>query len=159
MAIVWQSGAEVPGATLRWRASPFEAPSSTPAPATLAWRSSNDSPMDTHKFESRYLSSLIGPYPERKDLYFERSRSTSSDNIAAPLILFQGSEDKIVPPSQSEMMFDALRAKGLPVAYLLFDGEQHGFRRAENITRSLEAELYFYSRIFKFETAEGSNPS
>jgi dipeptidyl aminopeptidase/acylaminoacyl peptidase len=113
---------------------------------------------DTHKFESRYLSSLIGPYPQRKDLYFARSPIHFVDRVAAPLILFQGSEDKIVPPNQSETMFDALRIKGLPVAYLLFDGEQHGFRRAENITRSLEAEYYFYSRIFKFETAELIEP-
>lgn len=113
---------------------------------------------DTHKFESRYLSSLIGPYPERRDLYFERSPLNFADKIACPLILFQGDEDRVVPPSQSSMMFEAVRAKGLPVAYLLFQGEQHGFRKAENIKRSLEAELYFYSKIFGFEPADSIEP-
>ncbi len=113
---------------------------------------------DTHKFESRYLYSLVGPYPERKDLYFERSPINFTQNLACPLILFQGDEDKVVPPSQSLMMFEAVRAKGLPVAYLVFKGEQHGFRKAENIKRSLEAELYFYSRIFGFDLAEPIEP-
>ncbi len=113
---------------------------------------------DTHKFESRYLYSMIGPYPQRKDLYIERSPINSIKNISAPLILFQGEEDKIVPPSQSQMMFEAVRGKELPVAYLLFKGEQHGFRKAENIKRSLEAELYFYSKIFGFELAEPVEP-
>ena len=113
---------------------------------------------DTHKFESRYLYSMVGPYPERKDLYIERSPINSINNISAPLILFQGDEDKIVPPSQSQMMFEAVRGKELPVAYLLFKGEQHGFRRAENIKRSFEAELYFYSKIFRFDLAEPIEP-
>jgi dipeptidyl aminopeptidase/acylaminoacyl peptidase len=112
----------------------------------------------THKFESRYLFSLIGPYPERKDLYQERSPMHSTQNLTCPLILFQGDEDRVVPPSQSLMMFEAARAAGVPVAYLLFQGEQHGFRRAENIKRALEAELYFYSRIFGFELAEPVEP-
>jgi dipeptidyl aminopeptidase/acylaminoacyl peptidase len=113
---------------------------------------------DTHKFESRYLYSLIGPYPERKDLFFERSPINYKKNLACPLILFQGDEDKVVPPSQSQMMFEAVRAKGLPVAFLLFKGEQHGFRKAENIKRSLEAELYFYSKIFGFELTDPIEP-
>jgi dipeptidyl aminopeptidase/acylaminoacyl peptidase len=113
---------------------------------------------DTHKFESRYLNSLVGPYPARKDLYLERSPINFIHQMTAPLIMFQGAEDKIVPPSQSEMMLDALKKKGLPVAYLLFPGEQHGFRRSENIRRSLEAELYFYSRIFGFTPAETIEP-
>ncbi len=113
---------------------------------------------DTHKFESRYLSSLIGPYPERKDLYFQRSPINFTANLSCPLILFQGDEDKIVPPSQSAMMFEAVRAKELPVAYLLFKGEQHGFRKAENIKRSLEAEYYFYSKIFGFDLADPIEP-
>jgi dipeptidyl aminopeptidase/acylaminoacyl peptidase len=113
---------------------------------------------DTHKFESRYLHSLIGPYPERKDLYFARSPINFTQNLSCPLILFQGDEDRIVPPSQSQMMFEAVRAKELPVAYLLFQGEQHGFRKAENIKRSLEAELYFYSKIFGFEAADPIEP-
>jgi dipeptidyl aminopeptidase/acylaminoacyl peptidase len=109
---------------------------------------------DTHKFESRYMYSLIGPYPARRDLYFERSPINYVGNISAPIILFQGDEDKIVPPSQSKLMFEAVRSKGLPVAYLLFQGEQHGFRKSENIKRSLEAELYFYGKIFGFEPAD-----
>ncbi len=113
---------------------------------------------DTHKFESRYLYSMIGPYPERKDLYIQRSPINSIQNISAPLILFQGDEDKIVPPSQSQMMFEAVRAREVPVAYLLFKGEQHGFRKSENIKRSLEAELYFYSKIFGFPLADPIEP-
>ena len=113
---------------------------------------------ETHKFESRYIVSLLGPYPERKDIYYERSPIHFTKNIACPLILFQGDEDKIVPPSQSELMFEAVRAKGLPTAYLLFKGEQHGFRKAENIRRSLEAELYFYSKIFDFMLADEIEP-
>lgn len=113
---------------------------------------------DTHKFESRYMDSLIGAYPERKDLYFNRSPINFIQNLSCPLIMFQGDEDKVVPPSQSQMMFEAMRDKELPVAYLLFAGEQHGFRKAENIKRSLEAELYFYSKIFGFELADNIEP-
>ncbi|MFQ6027927.1 MAG: prolyl oligopeptidase family serine peptidase, partial [Dehalococcoidia bacterium] len=113
---------------------------------------------DTHKFESRYLDRLIGPYPERRDLYLERSPIQHTQLLSCPLILFQGLEDKIVPPSQAEMMFDAVRRKGIPTAYLAFEGEQHGFRKAETIKRALEAELYFYSKIFKFELAEEVKP-
>jgi len=113
---------------------------------------------DTHKFESRYLNSLIGPYPQARDLYIARSPIYFASQMNCALILFQGSEDKIVPPNQSLQMFEAVRAKGLPVAYLEFEGEQHGFRRAENIKRSLEAELYFYSRIFGFRLAEAIEP-
>jgi dipeptidyl aminopeptidase/acylaminoacyl peptidase len=114
--------------------------------------------IDTHKFESRYSHSLIGPYPERKDLYFDRSPIHFIQNLSCPIILFQGDEDKVVPPSQSQMMFEAMRDKELPVAYLLFEGEQHGFRKAENIKRSLEAEFYFYSKIFGFEPADKIEP-
>lgn len=113
---------------------------------------------DTHKFESRYLDRLVGPYPERRDLYRERSPIHFTDRLSCPVILFQGLEDKIVPPNQAEMMVAALREKGLPVAYLAFEGEQHGFRRAENIKRCLDAELYFYSRIFGFDLAEPVEP-
>jgi len=113
---------------------------------------------DTHKFESRYLDRLIGPYPERRDLYKERSPIHFVDRISCPMILFQGLEDKVVPPNQAELMFKALREKGLPVAYVPFDGEQHGFRRAENIKRSLDAELYFYSKIFSFKVAGAVEP-
>lgn len=113
---------------------------------------------DTHKFESRYLSSLIGPRPEANARYRERSPIHALDQLACPLILFQGLDDPVVPPSQSQMLADAVRAKGLPVAYLAFEGEQHGFRRAESIIRSLEAELFFYGAVFGF-TPAGDIPS
>jgi dipeptidyl aminopeptidase/acylaminoacyl peptidase len=113
---------------------------------------------DTHKFESRYLDGLIGPYPERSDLYDERSPVKHTEQLSCPIIFFQGLEDKIVPPNQAEMMVDALRAKGLPVAYVAFEGEQHGFRRAENIKRALDGEFYFYSKIFGFEVADRIEP-
>ncbi len=109
---------------------------------------------DTHKFESRYLDGLIGAYPERKDLYIARSPIHFTERLSCPVIFFQGLEDKVVPPNQAEMMVEALKAKGLPVAYVAYEGEQHGFRRAENIKRTLDGEFYFYSRVFKFELAE-----
>jgi dipeptidyl aminopeptidase/acylaminoacyl peptidase len=113
---------------------------------------------DTHKFESRYSNSLLGPPAERERIYHERSPIHYIDRLSCPLILFQGDEDKIVPPNQAEMMFEGVRAKGLPVAYLLFRGEQHGFCGAENIKRSLDAELYFYARVFGFELADPVEP-
>ncbi len=108
----------------------------------------------THKFESRYLDSMVGPYPERRDLYEERSPIHHTEGLSCPIILFQGTEDRVVPPPQSEMMLEALREKGLPVAYLSFEGEGHGFRDSENVKRALEAELYFYSRILGFSLAD-----
>jgi dipeptidyl aminopeptidase/acylaminoacyl peptidase len=102
---------------------------------------------DTHKFESRYLDWLIGPYPERADLYRERSPLTHAERLNRPVIFFQGAQDRVVPPNQTEMMVEALRRRGIPVGYLLFDGEQHGFRRAETIKRALDAELYFYAAL------------
>ncbi|OLD12701.1 MAG: peptidase [Crenarchaeota archaeon 13_1_40CM_2_52_14] len=113
---------------------------------------------DTHKFESRYLDKLVGPYPESRDIYRARSPIDHVDGISSALILFQGLEDKVVPPDQSEKIFQAVKAKGLPVAYIAYEWEQHGFRRAENIKRSYEAELYFYSRIFQFNLAEQIKP-
>jgi dipeptidyl aminopeptidase/acylaminoacyl peptidase len=113
---------------------------------------------DTHKFESRYLDRLVGPFPERRDLYRARSPIRFVDRISCPVILFQGLEDKIVPPNQAEMMVQAVRAKGLAVGYIPFEGEQHGFRRAVNIKRALEAELYFYSRVFGFALADPVEP-
>lgn len=113
---------------------------------------------DTHKFESRYLDRLVGPYPESAAIYRERSPVHYADRLSCPVILFQGLEDRIVPPNQAEEMVAALRAKGEPVAYLPFEGEQHGFRRAENIQRALDAELYFYSRIFGFKPADELEP-
>ena len=113
---------------------------------------------DTHKFESRYLSRLVAPYPERRDLYIERSPIRFLDQLSCPVIFFQGLDDKIVLPNQAELMVEALRTKGVPVAYLAFEGEGHGFRLAENIKRALEAELYFYARIFGFEPADVIEP-
>ncbi len=114
--------------------------------------------VDTHKFESRYSHSLIAPYPERADLYRERSPIHHTELLRAPVIFFQGLEDKIVPPNQAEMMVEALRKKRLPVAYVAFEGEQHGFRQAANIKRALDGEFYFYSRIFGFEPADPIDP-
>jgi len=113
---------------------------------------------DTHKFESRYMDSMIGPYPERKDLYEARSPINFIERLSCPVIFFQGLEDKVVPPNQAEMMVDVLKAKGLPVAYVAFPGEQHGFRKAENIKRSLDGEFYFYSRVFGFTPADELEP-
>ena len=113
---------------------------------------------ETHKFESRYLDGLVAPYPEGNELYQERSPINHTEKLSCPLILFQGLEDQIVPPNQAEMMFDAVRAKGIPTAYIPFEGEQHGFRRSENIKRALEAELYFYSRVFGFDLADQIEP-
>jgi len=103
---------------------------------------------DTHKFESRYLDSLIGPYPARRDLYQERSPINHVDRLSCPVIFFQGLEDKVVPPDQARRMVAALESKGLPVEYVTFPQEQHGFRRAETIARALEAELGFYAQVF-----------
>ncbi|MCV6627974.1 MAG: S9 family peptidase [Cellvibrionaceae bacterium] len=105
---------------------------------------------DTHKFESRYLDSMIGPYPEDKALYQARSPIHSVEQLNCPVIFFQGLDDKVVPPNQAETMVAALKDKGLPVAYVPFAGEGHGFRGAEAIVTALEGELYFYSRIFGF---------
>jgi len=106
---------------------------------------------ETHKFESHYLDKLVGPYPERRDLYKRRSPINFVENLSCPVIFFQGLEDKVVPPSQADSMYQALKKKGLPVAYVAFEGEQHGFRRAENIRRALEAELDFYALVFGFK--------
>lgn len=113
---------------------------------------------DTHKFESRYEERLVGPYPDRLDLYRERSPINYVDRVSCPIILLQGLEDKVVPPDQSSKFYDAVRKKGLPTAFITFKGEQHGFRRAENLKRSIEAELYFYSKVFGFEPADTIEP-
>ncbi len=113
---------------------------------------------DTHKFESRYLDGLIGPYPEAAALYRRRSPIHYTDGFNCPLIVFQGLEDEVVPPAQAEAMVEALAAKGVPHAYVAFEGEQHGFRRAANIVRALEAELWFYGRVFGFEPADEIEP-
>lgn len=108
---------------------------------------------DTHKFESRYLDRLVGPMPGSEDIYKERSALNYIDGLNAPVIFFQGLDDKVVPPNQAELMVDALREKKLPVAYVAFEGEGHGFRQAKNMKTALENELYFYSRIFGFTPA------
>ncbi len=113
---------------------------------------------DTHKFEARYLDGLIGKYPEDREIYEERSPLHHLDQLACPVIFFQGLEDKIVPPNQAEMMVAALKDKGLPVAYIAYPEEQHGFRQAANIKRTLDGEFYFYSRIFNFTPAEDLEP-
>jgi dipeptidyl aminopeptidase/acylaminoacyl peptidase len=112
----------------------------------------------THKFESRYLDRLVGPYPERKDLYHDRSPLNFTDQISCPVLILQGAEDRVVPPAQAEQIVDALREKRLPHAYLLFAGEDHGFRAAENVVRSFEAELSFYGQIFGFQPADRIEP-
>jgi dipeptidyl aminopeptidase/acylaminoacyl peptidase len=113
---------------------------------------------ETHKFESRYLDGFMGPYPEKREVYFARSPINFTEHLSCPVIFFQGLDDKVVPPNQAETMVEALKAKGIPVAYLPFAGESHGFRQAKNIKRALEAELYFYARVFRFELAELVEP-
>lgn len=113
---------------------------------------------DTHKFESRYLDGLIGPYPERADLYKDRSPIEHAEKLDCPVIFLQGLEDRIVPPDQSARMADAIASKGIPVSLLEFPGEQHGFRQSDNVRRALEAELYFYGRIFGFKIADKMEP-
>jgi len=109
---------------------------------------------DTHKFESRYLDKLIGPYPEHRKIYQQRSPINHVDKFDCPVIFFQGLDDKVVPPEQAVTMTQALRNKKLPVAYLPFQGEGHGFRKAGTIKQSLEAELYFYSKVFDLTPKE-----
>jgi dipeptidyl aminopeptidase/acylaminoacyl peptidase len=112
----------------------------------------------THKFESRYLDHLIGPYPERRDLYHDRSPLNFPERISCPVLILQGAEDRIVPPAQAEQIVDSLWERRLPHAYILFAGEDHGFRSAANITRSFEAELSFYGQVFGFEPAGAIEP-
>ena len=113
---------------------------------------------DTHKFESRYLDRLIGRYPEDIAIYKERSPIYFLEKLNCPVIFFQGLKDKVVPPNQAEMMFEAIKAKGLPGALVMFEQEAHGFRMSENIKKALDSEFYFYSQIFGFEPAESIEP-
>jgi dipeptidyl aminopeptidase/acylaminoacyl peptidase len=113
---------------------------------------------DTHKFESRYTDGLIGPWPEAEAVYEERSPIFHTDLLSTPLILFQGLEDRVVPPNQAEMMAAALDAKGIPHALIEYEGEQHGFRRAENIMRTASAELSFYGQVLGFAPADDDDP-
>jgi dipeptidyl aminopeptidase/acylaminoacyl peptidase len=113
---------------------------------------------DTHKFESRYTDSLVAPWPAGEALYRARSPLHHADRLSRPVIFFQGLDDKVVPPNQAEAMVAVLRAKKLPVAYVAFPGEQHGFRKAENIVRALEAELDFFGRILGFRPSDAIEP-
>ncbi|MDQ0094237.1 S9 family peptidase [Paeniglutamicibacter psychrophenolicus] len=107
---------------------------------------------DTHDFESRYMDSLVGPYPEAAELYAQRAPINHVADISCPVLLLQGDQDKVVPPAQSQVVADALAANGIPHAYVLYEGEQHGFRRAENIVNALETSLGFYAAVFGFES-------
>ena len=109
---------------------------------------------DTHKFESRYLDNLIGPYPECQEIYIQRSPIHHTEGLSCPVIFFQGLEDKVVPPNQAETMVEVLKAKGLTVEYVVFPDEQHGFRKAENIKRAITDEFRFYAQVFGFELAD-----
>ncbi len=106
---------------------------------------------DTHKFESRYLDGLVGPWPAARDVYEARSPIFHVERIDRPLVVFQGLEDEVVPPNQSEMIVEAVRAKGVPVAYVAFEGEQHGFRQASTIRATLDGELSFYAQVLGFD--------
>jgi dipeptidyl aminopeptidase/acylaminoacyl peptidase len=113
---------------------------------------------DTHKFESHYDEYLVGPWPEAIDVYRERSPVNHADSISRPLLLLQGLDDKVVPPSQSEQIVDALARRGIPHAYIAFEGEGHGFRKAENTRRALAAHFSFLAQVFGFEPAEEIEP-
>jgi dipeptidyl aminopeptidase/acylaminoacyl peptidase len=113
---------------------------------------------ETHKFESRYLDRLIGPLPDAAALYRERSPNDHADRISCPVLILQGKDDRIVPLSEAERIVDALWERRIPHAYLAFDGEDHGFRRAETIVRSFEAELSFLAQVFGFEPADEIEP-
>jgi len=111
---------------------------------------------DTHKFESRYLDSMVGPYPKEKQLYFDRSPLNFADQLDCPVIFMQGLDDPVVPPNQAESMVAALKRNGIPVAYLPFEGESHGFRQSTTVIKAIESEYYFYSRIFGIEPEESA---
>ena len=109
---------------------------------------------ETHKFELKYEHTLVGPYPERADIYRARSPIHFVDRISTPMLVLQGADDKVVPPSQAELIVGALQERGIPHTYLLYEGEGHGFRKAENIISSLEAELSFYAQVLGFEPGD-----
>ena len=108
---------------------------------------------DTHKFESRYIDGLVGKLPEARDVYRERSAMYHADKIVLPLLLLQGQDDKVVPPNQSELIFETLRKNSRPVAYIAYEGEGHGFRKAESVVSATCAELSFYAQVLGFTPA------
>jgi dipeptidyl aminopeptidase/acylaminoacyl peptidase len=110
---------------------------------------------DTHKFERRYLDTLVGPYPARRDLYRARSPLYAAERLSCPVIFFHGEEDRVVPLAQAETMVAALRQRGLDAPFMQFSGEQHGFRREENMRAALEAELDFYRRVLAIASEPG----
>ena len=112
----------------------------------------------THKFESQYDRWLLGPYPEEAEMYWERSPANAADDLRVPVLLLQGLDDKVVPPSQAEIMVEALRRNHVPFAYIAFEGEGHGFRKAENLRCSFEACLFFFAQVFGFEPADDIEP-
>ena len=114
--------------------------------------------LTTHKFESRYTERLVGPLPETEALWRERSPILHAERISVPMLILQGLDDKVVPPSQAEQIVAGLKAKGIPHAYLAYEGEGHGFRKLENIRRSYEAELSFYGQVFGFTPADDLPP-
>jgi dipeptidyl aminopeptidase/acylaminoacyl peptidase len=109
---------------------------------------------ETHKFESHYDEYLVGPWPAAKDVYRDRSPVAHADSISRPLLLLQGLDDKVVPPAQAEVIVDALKARGVPYAYIAFEGEGHGFRKAENVRRALATHFSFLAQMFGFEPAD-----
>jgi dipeptidyl aminopeptidase/acylaminoacyl peptidase len=109
---------------------------------------------DSHKFEARYLDSVVGPYPKEKALYRERSPVHHSEQLSCPILLLQGKDDKVVPRNQAEMMVKALKEKGIPYAYRLYEGEGHGFRKAETIIDALNSELSFYRQVLEIDDVE-----
>ena len=113
---------------------------------------------ETHKFESHYDEYLVGQWPDALDLYRERSPIMHADSISRPLLLLQGLDDKVVPPSQSEVIVEALKRRGIPYAYIAFEGEGHGFRKAENMKRASEAHLSFLAQVSGFDLADEFDP-
>jgi dipeptidyl aminopeptidase/acylaminoacyl peptidase len=113
---------------------------------------------DTHKFEARYLDTLVGPLPEARDRYLERSPIHHTDRLATPLLVMQGAEDQVVPRQQADSLVAALQANGVTFAYVVFEGEQHGFRRAETIERALAVELSFYAQLFGLDRSDDTDP-
>ena len=151
----WRSAADRPAATRRWPRSPCARASFTAGASHYGVADLGALAAETHKFESRYLDGLVAPWPAGAAVYDERSPINHVDALDTPLAVFQGDEDEVVPPDQAEAIVAALREKGVPHAYLLFAGEQHGFRKAENIRAALDGELSFYAQVWGFDLPAG----